>query len=151
MLNWLNKFNWGKGAMLGVIYALIALVIRQIEAALTMGYYQDPTYFGTWSPLMMPAAGPPPGSFYLISLVFSLFTGLSLAVFYFFVREVLPGKRKLTALYFSKMVIGLMLILGFLPMYLMINLPVGLLVSWFISGSIIIILYSLVVVKVLDK
>lgn len=144
-----NKISWQKIVAAGFIYVVIATIIRQIEVALTMNYYTDPQYFGVWSKLMMPKAGPPPAEFFLLSLSFTFITGVVLAVFYEFIKSLLPQDFWKKAIWFSKINIILTLVFSFLPLYLLINLPLQLLLIWFVTGSLTLVIYAAVLGRIM--
>jgi hypothetical protein len=79
--------DWKKLLMVTVAMTVIAQVIHTLESILTLDYYMDPAYFGVWSKIMMPTAGPPPAAFYCYSVTFAL---VSWAIFGF-VYEKLEG------------------------------------------------------------
>lgn len=137
MTFWIKKINWGSVMVSSLIYTVLATVIHQVEALVTMSYYQMPEYSGVWSKLMMPTAGPPPMSFFISSLILTFVTGVSLAVIYYYLRDLLPKKFWPRVLFFADLMIGMSFVFFTLPSFLMFNLPVQLLVSWFISGFII--------------
>ncbi|MBL7159750.1 hypothetical protein ISS85_04695 [Candidatus Microgenomates bacterium] len=145
----MKKIQWKKVLLAGIAYLVIATVVHQIEALLTMNYYMMPEYFGAWSKVMMPSAGPPPMSFMVISLVFSYVTGVTLAAVYDFIKDLLPKKFWPRVINFSDLIIGLMVVFFILPVYLLLNVPLGLLLSWLASSVLIIILGTMVLVKVL--
>lgn len=147
---WIKEIDWKKVILCGVIYTIVAMIIRQIEAFLTLKYYMDPAYFGVWSKLMMPTAGPPPAEFMITSLVFSLFTGMSIAIIYYYLRNHLPKGKKQRIFYFADLLIATSFIFFTLPTYMLFNVPVGLLVSWFVSGFIILLIQSAVTVKIIN-
>lgn len=133
----------------GFLFLIISFVIRNIEAVLTMKYYLMPAYFPVWSKLMMPSAGPPPAIFTIVSVLFSLFTGLVLAMTYAMIKDLLPAKFWGHVLCFASWLFVLSFVFFTLPVYLMINLPVGLLVSWLISSAVIFFLGSMIFVKII--
>jgi hypothetical protein len=128
---------------------VIASIVRQIEALLTMNYYTLPQYFGVWSKNMMPTAGPPPASFIIMSLVFALVTGLVLAGFYNFIKDGIPGGYWKKVIWFTIIIFILSFVLFSLTSFLLFNLPVGLLVAWLVSTLIIYFLNSLVFAKLI--
>lgn len=149
MVFWIKKIAWGKVLLVSVIFTVISFVIHEIEAILTMRFYFMPQYFGVWSKLMMPVAGPPPMSYYIASIIFTFVSGISLSLIYYYVRDLLPpiGWKRIT--YFADLMIATSFVFFTLPVYLMFNVPVGLLVSWFISSFIILAIGSWVIVKIL--
>lgn len=157
-IGWIKKIDWKKVLLSAAIYTILAFIIRQIEAILTMNYYTNPAYFGVWSKLMMPASpasqsgltnGSPPASFMITSLIMTFVTGVSLALVYYYLRDILPKETKRRVLYFADLLIALSFIFFTLPVYLLFNVPVGLLVSWFVSSFIILCAASYTFVKVI--
>ncbi len=133
----------------GIVFAIIAQIIHIIESFVTMNFYTDPAFFGVWSKIMMPTAGPPPAEFYYYSIIFSIITGIIYAIVYEMTKKSLPGKTiTKQGLYF-----GLLLFLLSIPfsltMYLLINLPIMLLVYWSISGFIIYLLGGTVIARIM--
>jgi hypothetical protein len=150
MTFWIKKISWVKTLEVGLVYTIFAFIIRQGEALLTLNYYMDPQYFGVWSKLMMPSAGPPPFSFMITSLVMTFVSGVSLAIIYYYLRDHLPKNKTQRALYFSDLMIATSFIFFTLPTYLMFNVPVGLLLSWFISSFIILVIDAFLLVKIIN-
>lgn len=149
MIKWISKISWGKLILVGVIYAVTAIVIRQVEAVLTMKYYLMPEFFGVWSKLMMPTAGPPPPQFFITSMVMTLASGMMLGLVYYYIRDMLPAGFQKRVFFFTDLMIGLQFIFFTLPVYLMFNVPLGLLVAWFISSFVILLVTSFAFVKIL--
>lgn len=149
MTFWIKEISWKKLSITSLIFAVSAFVIHQIEAILTMKYYLDPQYFGVWSKLMMPKAGPPPMEFMITSIVFSLVTGLSVSLIYYYLKDHLPKETSKRTFYFADLMIATSFVFSTLPMYLMINIPVGLLISWFISNFVIVTFNAWVMVKII--
>jgi len=149
MTFWIKEINWKKVAITSVIFTVSSFVIHQIEALLTMKYYLDPNYFGLWSKLMMPKAGPPPMEFMITSIVFSLVTGISVTLIYYYLKDHLPKEKMKRTFYFADLMIATSFVFSTLPMYLMFNIPVALLVSWFISNFVIVTFNSWVLVKII--
>jgi len=145
----MRKIQWKKALLAGVVFVIINTVVRQIEAFLTMNYYMMPEYFGVWSKIMMPTAGPPPASFMVVSLLFSYVTGVTLAAVYDFIKDLLPKKFWLRVINFTDLIIGLMVVFFTLPVYLLLNVPVMLLVYWLASSVVIVFLGTVVFVKML--
>ncbi len=148
MITWIKKINWTRVFLSGLVYMVIAFVIHQIEALLTLNYYMDPQYFGLWSNLMMPVAGPPPISFMVTSLVITLVSGISITIVYYYLKDMLPKNIWKRTFLFADLMVGTSFIFFTLPVYLMFNVPVGLLVSWFFSSFIILLGASIVMVRI---
>ncbi|MFA6447354.1 MAG: hypothetical protein WCW31_03825 [Patescibacteria group bacterium] len=143
------KLQWSKVALSALIFMVIASIIRQIEALLTMNYYTLPEYFSVWSKSMMPTAGPPPASFMIMSLAFAFVTGFVLAAFYNFIKDGIPGGYIKKVTWFTLIIFVLAFVMFALPLFLMINLPIGLQITWLISTFIIFFLNSLVFAKLI--
>lgn len=146
---WILKINWGKVFIVGFIYTAIATILHQVEAVLTLKYYMMPEYFGVWSKTMMPKAGPPPVDFFIKSIVMTLVSGISLALVYYYIHDMLPTNFRERVLLFADLIIGLQFIFFTLPVYLLFNLPLGLLISWFISSFLILVVTSYTCVKII--
>lgn len=149
MVFWLKQVSWKKVLLTGFFYTLIAFVVRQIEAILTMKYYMDEAYFGVWSKIMMPSAGPPPPTFMITSFVFTFVSGISLALIYYYLRGHLPQNSKQRIFYFADLMVATSFIFFTLPAYLMFNLPLGLIISWFFTSFIILVAASYLFVKII--
>lgn len=147
---WLKGLNWKKILLVGLIYTIFTSVIRQFEVVITLKYYLMSDYFDVWSKFMMPTAGPPPREFMITSLLSTFYTGVSLSVVYYYVRHLLPKLFWSRVFYFADLMIAASFIFFTLPCYLLFNLPWQLLLSWFVSGFLILVLASLTMVKIID-
>ena len=148
-INWIKKINWPKVIYCGLIYTVVATVIHQVEAIFTMNYYTMPEFFGVWSKLMMPSAGPPPASFMITSVILTFVSGISLAIVYYYLRDILPKDTKRRVLFFADLLIALSFVFFTLPAYLLFNLPLALLISWFFSSFVILCAASFTFVKII--
>jgi len=149
MAFWIEEISWKKVFLVSFLFMIISFIIRQIEAILTMNYYKMPEFFGVWSKEMMPKAGPPPTSFAIMSLVFAFATGISLSLIYYYLKDHLPREKKKRIFYFADLMIGTSFVFFTLPVYLMFNVPPGLLISWFVSSFIILTMTSWILVKII--
>lgn len=150
-MNWfIREVNWGKSFLVAILFFIFSMVVRQIEVMLTIKYYMMPEYFGTWSKVMMPGAGPPPPSFFITSAVFTLATGLSITMIYYYVRKMLPKSFIKRTFFFADLMIATSFIFFTLPVYLLFNVPFALLVSWFISSFIILVGTSFIIVRIIN-
>jgi hypothetical protein len=149
MTFWIKELNIKKVLLASVIFTVISFVIHQIEALLTMKYYVDPQYFGVWSKVMMPSAGPPPASFMITSLIFTLVTGISVTLIYYYLRDHLPPLGLKRVFYFADLLVATSFLFSTLPMYLMFNVPVALLISWFVSSFVILTINAWILVKII--
>lgn len=140
----------GKIVLAAVVFTIIAQIVHSIGAYMTMDYYLDPNYFAVWSNIMMPTAGPPPAEFYYYSIAFNFITGLIFAFIYTKVKDVIKSKK--IWMVGKKYGIGVWLIAsvpGALSMYLLINLPAMLIVTWSISSLIAYVLAGIATAKLL--
>ena len=140
------KIGVWKVLLAGFVFMIISQIIRTIGAFLEMNYYFDPNYFGVWSKIMMPAAGPPPTSFYCYSLLFAFINGVLFSLVYAYMKGGIPVKAWLK----KGLIYGLVVFLiggipGSLALYLLINLPAMLLIYWAIETLIINLLGGIVV------
>lgn len=149
MFDWLTKLNWKKIALAALVFAVISFVIRQVEAMTTLSFYMDPAYFGVWSKLMTPDAGPPPPQFMFVGGALTYFSGLVLATFYDFVKSLLPKDFWGRVVSFTTIVSVLSLIFGYLLMYMLFNVPAMLLIIWFLVGILITALATMAFTKIL--
>jgi hypothetical protein len=145
----MKEIKWKKTVGVALLYAVCTMVIRNIEAMLTMDFYKMPQYFGVWSKFMMPTAGPPPPGFFVVSLIFTFTSGLSIAMVYYYLKQYLPQKMKERIFLFADLLIATSFIFFTLPSFLLFNLPYQLLISWFISSFVILTAYSAILVKII--
>lgn len=148
-IKWIKEIKWKKLFICGLIYFIFTTIIHQVEVILTLKYYLMPQYFGVWSKFMMPSVGPPPASFMIMSSTFTFASGLSIGLIYYYIRNLLPKQFWHRVTFFTDLMIGTSFIFFTLPAYLLLNLPFQLLLSWFISGFIILFLTSLTLVKII--
>jgi len=134
---------------IGIIFAIIAQIIHTIESFATMNFYTDPAFFGVWSKLMMPTAGPPPAEFYYYSVIFAVITGIIYATVYEMVKKSVPGKTiAKQGLYFGFLLFLLEIPMS-LTMYLLFNVPTVLLVYWAISALIIDLIGGVIIARIM--
>ena len=142
--------NWKRIIIAAIVFAIIAQVLRTVESMLTMDFYMDPEYFGVWSKLLMPTAGPPPAEFFYASVISSLIIALIYAVVYDVVKGSLPGKTFIKkGLQYGIILFMIVQIPGLLGMYLLVNLPTLLLVYWGISSLVISLIGGIVFAKII--
>ncbi|EKE14615.1 MAG: hypothetical protein ACD_12C00389G0001 [uncultured bacterium] len=135
-IKWIKEIKWGKIFFCGLIYLVFATVIHQIEVIFAMKY--------------LPNAGPPPLSFMIKSATFTFATGLSIGLVYYYIRNLLPKQFLHRVTFFADLMIGTSFIFFTLPVYILFNLPFQLLLSWFVSGFIILFLTSFTLVKIIN-
>lgn len=142
-----QKFSW-KDALLGaLVFFIVSFIAHNIESILTMSYYTNPAYFGLWSKLMMPGAGPPPLQFMLTSALLSFATGLVIATLYQMVKDELGPKYWSRVCGFALLVWILSLVFFGFTAYLLFNIPFGLLIIWSLDALLIYFLASLFIAR----
>lgn len=115
----------------GVLFGVLAQIVHTVGAFLTMSYYTIPQYFTVWSKIMMPNAGPPPLSFTVYSLIFSLISGILIALVYGVVKNSVPGRTVAKkGLNYGLLIFLIGGIPGYLSLLLLINLPSALVLYW---------------------
>jgi len=145
------KLNLAAKLFLSAIcYIVVAEIVSTLSAYLTMNYYTDPAYFSVWSKIMMPGAGPPPASFYYYSISFAFIGGLIFGFVYSRIKGIFGKKTILQkGLRFG---IGMFLVSGItliMNLFLLINLPLGLLVSWLVfNGLIVNLIVGILIAKI---
>lgn len=142
--------DWARITVSIIAVLVVSMVVHNIDAMLTMGYYMDPAYFQVWSPIMMPAAGPPGMEFYAYSIIFTLIASIFFVMAYFMMGYTLPGKT----LWNRGLLYGLLIFLvgglpGMLSMVLLINLPIDLVAMWAVESLIIYLISGALVAKLL--
>lgn len=141
----MKKISCLRVLIAAIVYTIVAQIIHTIGAFFEMSYYIIPEYFPVWSKVMMPAAGPPPMSFYVYSLSFGFVSALMFALVYAFVKQGLPDKSRASrGLIFGVLVFMVAGIPSFLTTYLLINLPLMLLVSWAVQSLVIYLIMGVV-------
>jgi hypothetical protein len=129
----------------GIVVAVISQILNTLEAFATMNIYLADEYFPVWSRIMMPAAGPPPASFYVYSILFSLIAGIIYAGVFFVLEDGIPGREIRKGLYYGLILFLVSGIPFLLTTYLLINLPSLFFVAGTIFGFIGYILSGLVI------
>jgi hypothetical protein len=147
-IKWISKIHWGKVLLVALLYTIIATIVRQMEVIWTMKYYIQPAYFGVWSKLMMPTAGPPPPEFMITSLILTFASGMGLTIIYYYLKEYLPTGFWKRSTFFADILVSTSFIFFTLPVYLLFNLPTALLGWWFVSTFVIVLLTSVLIVKI---
>jgi len=144
------KISWPRILAVAILYAIVSEIVMTLGAMVDMSYYYDPSYFGVWSKLMMPTAGPPPAEFYYTGIIFQLVTGFLFALVYRVIRGSVPGKGwKNKGLMYGFLVFLVAGIPTTMTLYLLINLPVGLLLSWMLQSLVVYLIMGLVAAKLL--
>lgn len=151
VIKWMRSIHWGKVILVGFLYTVISAVVRQLEMLWTLKYYMDPQYFGLWSKFMMPASGPPPAEFYILSTIISFTVGMSLTVIYYYLKDYLPKGYVKRSFFFADLLIATSFVFFTMTSILLFNVPYGLLATWFVSTFVILVVTSLTIVKIVGK
>lgn len=151
MVKWIGKIQWGKVMLVGIIYTVVTMIVRQVESMMTLKWHQMPEYSGVWSKLMIPSAGPPPPEFFIVSTVATFLTGVSLCVVYHYLKEYLPKNQWQRACYFADLLVATSFIFFTVPVYMLFNVPLILIGSWFISGFILNLIASVLIVHLIPR
>ena len=129
--------NWKMAIIGAIVFTIAAQVVHIVGAMAEMSYYTDPANFALWSPLMMPAAGPPGAEFYAASIIASFIIGLVFAAAYGLLKASIPGKASKKGMNFALLLFMLATVPGALSMGLVFAVPVGLIVAWAIEDLVI--------------
>ncbi len=125
-------------------------MIHTIEAFATMGYYLLEEYWPVWSKVMMPGPGPPGAEFYAYSIAFAVVTGILYAFVFGKIKSAVPGQTAVKkGSYYGAILFIVAGIPAALSMYLLINLPVALIVSWAFSGLVTYVLGGIAIAKIM--
>jgi len=143
------KLNLPRLIAVAILYAVIGEIVMTLGAMADMNYYMDSNYFSVWSKIMMPTAGPPPAEFYYMSIAFSIITGFFFGLVYNVIKNAVPGKGwKNKGLMYGFLVFLVAGIPTTMMLYLLINLPPGLLLSWMLQSLVVYLLMGLVTAKI---
>ena len=143
------KINAWRVFWAGVLFAVLAQIIHTVGAFLTMGYYTMPDYFAVWSNIMMPAAGPPPNSFYVYSIIVGIVSGILIALVYGVVKGSVPGRTAAKrGLNYGLLVFLVGGIPGYLSILLLINLPALLILYWAIETLIVNLVGGMIIARI---
>lgn len=128
---------------------VISLIIHNLGATIGMGYYMDAKYTDVWSKIMMPEPGPPPPSFMLYSIIFSLINAFFFVFVYLIISESIPGTGLVKkGLFYGLIIFMISGISSALGLLLLINLPGGLILLWTIEALIIYIIGGIIVATI---
>lgn len=134
----MSHFKFWRFVLAAVVFTIIAQIIHSVAPMLTMQYYTDPAYATVWSKFMMPFAGPPPATFYYMSVAFNLIGALLFTLVYLVVKNSVPGKTLASkGLMYGFLIFLVSGISAFLSMFMILNLPLVLIVSWTLEGLLI--------------
>jgi hypothetical protein len=85
------EFDIPRGLLAAVVFAVIAEAISFISISMNKMYYTNIAYTGLWSKFLAPSNGMIPGSFFVYSLLMSVFVGFIYAFLYHMVRVSIHG------------------------------------------------------------
>lgn len=135
----------------GILVAMISQVLSTIEAYLTMDIYMMEEYFPVWSRIMMPGEGPPPFTFFLYSIAFSLVLGWIYAAIFRVIEDGIPGTGYIKGIWSGVILFLLSGVPFLLTTYLLINLPGLFFLSGTIFGFIGYILYGIIINAIVGR
>lgn len=136
----------GQILLASVLFTAIAQVIHTLGAWLSMPFYLDERFFDVWSKIMMPTAGPPPSSFYYLSLAFGFIASLIFVVAYYYINGCIKvNNTVLKGIYYGLILFALVGLTSALTMILLINLPIALVIYWMFEGLVIYVLGGIVI------
>jgi hypothetical protein len=144
------KIPWSRILAVAILYIIVGEIVMTLGAMADMNYYMDSNYFSVWSKIMMPTAGPPAAEFYYISIASQLVTGFLFAFVYAVIKGAVPGKGwKNKGLMYGFLVFLVAGIPTTLTFILLINLPIGLLLSWMLQSLVVYLVMGLVGAKLI--
>ncbi len=151
MIKWIRQIVWGKVLLVGFLYTIIASIIRQIESIIMMSYYSSEVYRGVWNKLLMPTVGPRQFEFFVNYLIATFLTGVSLCIIYYYLKSYLPKKKWERTFYFADVLVATSFVFFTIPVYILFNVPIALLGSWFLSTFVSVVTASLLIVHILPE
>ena len=144
-----KKMSWPRILIAAILYTIVAWVVHTLGAIASIKYYLIPEYFAVWSKIMMPTAGPPPLSFTLYSLAYSLIGGILFVLVYNIVKDSIKQKSAAkTGLYYGVLVFAVAGIPSLFALHLLINLPGMLIVAWGIENIFIYLAAGMITAKI---
>lgn len=147
MIAWIQKIQWGRVLLISGVYTSISFLLLCIESIFTAQYYQMPQYAGLWSTRMRFSAA----EYYITSIVATYTVGVSLCIIYYYLREYLPKKKWQRVFFYADILVATSFIFFTIPTYVMFNVPISLLLVWFINGFISYLIASTLIVHNLSK
>jgi len=144
------KISWPRILAVAILYAIVSEIVMTLGAVADMSYYMDTNYFSVWSKIMMPAAGPPPAEFYYTGIIFQLVAGFLFALVYRVIKGSVPGKGwNNKGLMYGFLVFLVAGIPTTFMLVLLINLPLGLLLSWMLQSLVVYLIGGLLAAKII--
>lgn len=147
-------FDIPRGLLAAVVFALIAEAISFVSISMNKVYYTNVAYTGLWSRFLAPTSGIIHGSFFLYSLLISVFVGFIYAFFYHMVRVSLhghaPHEKWVKGLLYGIFLTFIIAIPNLLQNYIILGVPNLLIVAWF-AESVLTLLAGGVAIAVIMK
>jgi hypothetical protein len=140
----------GRFLLASFVATIIGFLIHFVGALATLEYYMDPAYFCVWSRFMIPTAGPPPVEFTIASLVLGFIASLIFVIVYIYLKPALGGMSdtRAGAMYgFGVFLVGGLP--GFFMIWLLVNIPFVLIMSYTIETLVSYMLIGMTVGKIL--
>ncbi|HUT21955.1 MAG TPA: hypothetical protein VMX18_00940 [Candidatus Bipolaricaulota bacterium] len=135
--------NFWKALLAVIIMVIVAELIQTVIAQFSMSYYMDEAYFGLWSKLMMPEAGPPPASFMVYSVLSQLASAIIAVFVFYLLGSAVPGSGAKRGLLFGLLMFLVAGISSMLTFVLLLNIPFGLIMWWTLASLLIFLISGL--------
>lgn len=121
-----------------LILFVISQVVHMVDGFLGMQFYTDPQYFGVWSKVMMPIAGPPPVSFFYYAGAFNLLSALIFVGIYGLIKAGISGATTTAkGVQYGFLMFLLSGLTASMAMWLFFNIPLALIGMWTVEDLVI--------------
>lgn len=147
MIAWIQKIQWGRVLLIAGVYTVLTSMLRSIESLFTSECYRMAQYSGLWSTPMRFSTT----EHFIRSGVATFTVGVSLCVIYYYLREYLPKKKWQRIFFFADILVACSFIFFTIPAYVMFNVPLKLLLAWFVSGFVSTLAASILIVHSISK
>ena len=150
-IKWIYNVAWMKVIQVGICYTILTTIIKQIESIIMMQYYSSEIYRGVWSKFLAPTVGPRPFEFFVNYFIGTFLTGVSLCIIYYYLKSYLPKKKWERTFFFADVLVATSFVFFTIPVYILFNVPLALLGSWFITTFICVVSASMLIVHILPE
>ena len=151
MIKWMKDIKWGRVFLVAGIFTVISLLVRQLEMMVMFPYYQSEVYRSVWNKLLLPTVGPISFEFLVNYLIATFLTGISLCIIYYYLKSYLPKKKWERTFFFADVLVATSFVFFTIPVYILFNVPLALLGSWFLTTFISVISASILIVHLLPE
>lgn len=143
------KINWTRVVLAAIAFAVIAFIVNNIGAIMSMNYYTDPANSALWSKVMMPGAGPPGMEFYAFSIGSIFVTGLIFAWAYALLKDSIPGAGRAKGLCYGFILFLLAGVSYTLSVYMLFAVPAALVFEWAVQSLFLYVIAGIVFEKLI--